>query len=166
MGCGHHVWGNVSLTASLILYTIKEWWQYASWNSSFDGFIFLSTKAGWATAALWFLALPVERKQRGQVMAECAQLGLRLQKYHGFPSSPVTILSLVPIPFHIQQCGLTFLSSSWENTSCSSAKLDWTNSRCGGGCGRYGLPGQPGWMGSWNKASPNAPCPSNSRGVW
>lgn len=31
-------------------------------------------------------------------MAELAQLGLQLQKHHGFPSSPITTPSLVPVP--------------------------------------------------------------------
>lgn len=92
-------------------------------------------------------------KQQGQLMAKLAHLGLQLQKHHGFPSSPVTTPSLVPVPFPIQK---SFLVSSWENTSCSTARDKQQVLKV---CGNWGLPGQLGWMGFWRQASPTASSP-------
>lgn len=89
LGCGSNDWVSLPslalsweilfcVAASPILYTTKEWWRFASWNSPFYAFILLPIKAVRATTALGFLALPVERKQKSQVMADLAQLGLQL----------------------------------------------------------------------------------------
>ena len=78
-------------------------------NSPCSDFILLSTKAVQATTALGFLAVSVERKWRRQVVEELAQLGLGLQKHHGFLSSPITAPPLVGSHSHLYPAGLANL---------------------------------------------------------
>lgn len=96
-------------------------------------------------------------------MEELAQLGLQLQKHHGFLSSPInhSCLWLVPIPICIQQGWPTFLSSSWENTYCSSAKEDQDKQQVLRGLGNGGLLENS--VAPWFLKQGISNCPSDSR---